>query len=123
MNITAFKQKLTDSGLNYELLNTSGNGYLRFRFIGEFLGEPIIWDAHLYTLAYYVYEVANLSQPKSSVRQFIHVGDVDKMGRKIEIGLSLSLIDEPVIIKTMIMVRQYKRLTNGRHEYGETISV
>jgi len=123
MDITTFKQKLALSDHDYESLTTLNSGYVRFRFIGEFMGKSIIWDAHLYTLAYYVYEVANLSHANASIRQFIHVRDESKMGRKIEIGLNLSLIDEPAIVKTMIMVRQYKRLTNGLHEYGETISV
>lgn len=123
MDITAFKQQLALSSLDYEPVSTLDNRYVRFRFVGEFMGESIIWDAHLYTLAYYIHEIANLSQPESSTRQFIHVGDVGKMGRKIEIGLNLPLIGEPAIIKTMIMIRQYKRLSNGCHEYGETISV
>jgi hypothetical protein len=45
------------------------------------------------------------------------------MGRKIEIGLNLPKIDETTILKTIIMVRQYKRLSHGRHDYGEKISV
>ena len=123
MDIDAFNQKIAATGHDFECLTPMNQAAVQFRFVGKFIDESVIWDAHLYTLAYYVYEVAKLSQKGTSIRQFIHVGDVDNMGRKIEIGLNLSLIDRPAIIKTMIMVRQYKRLTNGRHEYGKTISV
>ena len=123
MDIDAFKQQLDSTAQDFEPLSPLNAGYVHFRFIGDFLGESIIWDAHLYTLAYYVYEVANLSQTDASIRQFIHVGDEGKTGHKIEIGLNLSSIDEPAITKTMIMLRQYKRLTNGRHQYGETINI
>ena len=123
MDINAFKQQLDSSTQDFEPLSPLNAGYVHFRFIGNFLGESIIWDAHLYTLAYYVYEVANLSQMGAATRQFIHVGDEGKTGRKIEVGLNLSSINEPTITKTMIMLRQYKRLTHGRHEYGETISI
>ena len=99
------------------------DGYVRFRFRGSLEGKEVVWDAHLYTLAYYVKEVVRPSRPGSSVRQFIHVGDVGKTGRKIEIGLNLPGVDEAAIHKTIIMIRQYKRLSYGRHEYGETISV
>lgn len=123
MEIASFKQKLANSNRDFESLSRLNGKYVHFRFVGDFMGESIIWDVHLYTLAYYVNEVAENSQPGTSIRQFIHVGDMDKAGRKIEIGLNLLHIDEPAIRKTMIMVRQYKRLAIGRHEYGETISV
>lgn len=123
MDIASFKQKLANLARDFEYSRPLKEACAHFRFVGDFMGKPTIWDAHLYTLAYYVYEVAEISQPGSSIRPFIHVGDVDKMGRKIEIGLNLLSIDEPAIIKTMIMVRQYKRLAIGRHNFGETISV
>lgn len=108
---------------DFELITQPDHDYARFRFTGMFEGEETVWDAHLYTLAYYVYQVAKFSQPAAAVRQFIHVGDMGKNGRRIEIGLNLKSIDKGAIIKTIIMVRQYKRLAAGRHEYGETVSI
>ena len=37
----------------------------------------------------------------------------------LTVGLNLAVIDEPAIRKTLIMVRNYKRLGFGRHEWGE----
>jgi hypothetical protein len=123
VNIAEFTQKLTSTNDDYERLSPPGGGMVHFRFIGNFEGEITIWDAHLYTLAYYVNKVAKYSQRDVSIRQFIDVDDMGEMGRKIEIGLNLPNIDETAILKTMIMIRQYKRLHRGRHEYGEKISV
>lgn len=123
VDIDSFKQKLANSDHDFECLTPLNGGYVQFRFVDEFMGESIIWDAHLYTLAYYLYEVVNLSQSDASVHPFIHVGDMDKTMRKIEVCLNLPFIEAPAIVKTMVMIRQYKRLVIGRHEYGEKISI
>ena len=39
--------------------------------------------------------------------------------RSITIGLNVAAIDPPVLLKTTIMIRKYKRLRVGRHEFGE----
>jgi hypothetical protein len=109
-------------GKPYELINPGRDQYAHFRFSGKFLQQSVIWDAHLYTLAYYFNEVVETSQPHQA-RQFIEVGEPSSSGRIIRIALSLPVIDEPAIIKTMIMIRQYKRLASGHYEYGETINL
>ena len=109
-------------GKPYELLNTGSDQYAHFRFSGNFLQQPVIWDAHLYTLAYYFNEVVETSQPLQA-RQFIEVGELNSSGRVIRIALNLPMIDEPAIIKTIIMIRQYKRLASGHYEYGEMIKL
>lgn len=106
---------------DFELIAQPDNGYARFLFTGRFEGKEVVWDAHLYTLAYYVNQVAEFSQSAPAIRQFIEVGDTNKNGRRIEIGLNLKSIDNGAIMKTIIMIRQYKRLAVGRHEYGETV--
>ncbi len=109
-------------GKPYELFSTGCEQYAHFRFGGEFLQQPVIWDAHLYTLAYYFNEVVETCQPPQA-RQFIEVGELSSSGRVIRIALNLPVINEPAIIKTMIMIRQYKRLASGHYEYGETINL
>ena len=109
-------------GKPYELFSTVSKQYAHFRFSGEFLQQPVIWDAHLYTLAYYFNEVVETSQPPQA-RQFIEVGELNSAGRVIRIALNLPVIDEPAIIKTIIMIRQYKRLASGHYEYGEMIKL
>lgn len=123
MNIDAFNQQLIDANRDFEIVSLVNDDYAHFRFTGDFEGQPTLWDAHLYTLAYYVTEVAKPVRQHASIRQFIHVDDVGIAGRKIEIGLNLPAIDEAAMLKTIIMIRQYKRLAYGHHEYGETIDI
>jgi hypothetical protein len=109
-------------GKSYQIIAAPNNRYTHFRFTGIFLQQNVIWDAHLYTLAYYCTEVVETSRPLQA-RQFIEVGELAPSGRIIRIGLNLPVIDEPAITKTMIMVRQYKRLASGHYEYGEIINL
>ena len=118
MDAADFAQQLAKRSQKFELLSPLGETICHLRFTGPFLGAQIIWDAYLQTLSYYVSEYA---LPQSSARQFIEVGEATEHGRLIRIGLNVPSIDEPVILKSLIMVRQYKRLAPGRHDYGELL--
>jgi len=122
VNPEEFDKNRRACGERYQLIDTDSDQYAHFCFTGNFQQKPVVWDAHLYTLAYYFKQVVVSSQPHPA-RQFIEVGELTDTGRFISIGLNLPAIDEPAIIKTMIMVRQYKRLASGRYEYGETINL
>lgn len=116
----AFEQQLAKCDAQYELLSPLNEPACRFRFIGPFEGKQVIWDAHLQTLAYYVRKQSLQDQ---GVKQFIEVGDSGEQGKTIDIALNLPIIDRPALLKTIIMIRQYKRLANGRHEFGETVKI
>jgi len=121
MNIVEFEQQLASQDRHYDNLTPLNHGYVHIRFSGPFNQQTIIWDAHLYSLAYYI---NNIKQAESSTaKQFIWVGDENELGREIKIALNVPVIDEPTIRKSMIMVRQYKRLILGRHEYGDEITL
>ena len=95
--------------------------HVHVRFTGPFLGRQVTWDASIATLEH-EYRARQFSRPPGDaveLRQFIEVGDEDNGMRTLRIGLNVAQIDEPVIRKTIIMVRQYRRLREGRHEYGE----
>lgn len=111
-----FEQQLATQQKKYQLLSPLGQAYCHIRFTGPFHGEVIIWDAHLQSLAYYLMTHAAAAQ---ATRQFIEVGAAGEAGRAIQIGLNVPVIDEPAILKTLVMIRQYKLLAPGRHEFGE----
>ena len=118
MDPADFEQQLASRQQKFELLTALGEEACHLRFTGPFQGKLIIWDAYLQTLSYYV---SKHSLPSHSARQFIEVGNSGERGRLIRIGLNLPRIDEPVVLKSLIMVRQYKRLAPGRHEFGESL--
>jgi hypothetical protein len=94
---------------DYRLLELDESGYAHFEFIGDFKSQATVWDAHLYSLEYL----------KEQTRSFIEVSqEAAEDRRKIVIGLPLPVIDISAVEKTIIMIRQYKRLHSGRHEFG-----
>ncbi len=93
---------------------------IEFSFEGAFEAREVIWHCHLSTLA----SIARRSQQRR-LRQFIEIlpltGTIanEKPTLTIMVGLNVTGIDSAVIEKTTIMIRNYKRLHYGRHEYGE----
>lgn len=80
----------------------------RVRFIGRFEQQDVVWDAELIALAV----------PGGENAQFIDIGTPGERGVPIKIGLHVARIDQPTLLKTIIMVRNYKRLRTGKHEFG-----
>lgn len=104
------------AGRDYRLIGTPHDDQVHIRFTGPFQGRQVTWDARIVTLAH-----AARSRPANStaeLRQFIEVGRDNDGTRQLRIGLNVDHIDEPAILKTIIMIRQYRRLQEGRHEYG-----
>jgi len=105
-------------GVHFSLLAPLEPGQARFTFTGKFQNQEIVWDATLLTLAQY-----HAAQPASAqpmVRTaFLEIGGVTACGHSIRVALNIPHIDEPAILRTIIMIRHYKRLHPGRHEFGE----
>jgi hypothetical protein len=105
-------------GIRYNLLAPTGGGQARFTFAGVFQNQEITWDTTLLTLTHYHAEQPESAQP--AVRSaFLEIGGETARGRAIRVALDIPLIDEPAILRTIIMIRNYKRLHPGRHEFGE----
>ena len=96
------------AGADFRIDTELGGTVARLRFIGRFQGEDVVWDAELIALA------AQAETPA----QFLDIGAPTARGMPIRIGLGVSCIDRPTVMKTIIMVRNYKRLHRGRHEFG-----
>jgi hypothetical protein len=105
-------------GICYTLLAAPDSGQAHFTFSGRFQNREIVWDASLLTLARYHSGQPAASQPV--VRSaFLDIGSAGAHGRAIRIALDIDQIDEPAILRSIIMIRNYKRLRPGRHEFGE----
>ncbi len=98
------------------LLSPPGGGEVRVRFEGVLQGHRLTWDGHFMTLQH-AWEMCQPAQA-GPLQQFIEVGEDGPLGRHIQVGLAVPVMDRPSIIKTVIMLRQYKRLRPGRHDYG-----
>ena len=103
--------RLAESGSDYLCATALPNDTVQVRFIGQFQQRAVVWDATICTLSHCYPDT-----PSAMPFMEITVGDEGLC--QIKVGLNLPHIDEPTIKKTIIMVRNYKRLKPGRHEWG-----
>jgi len=87
------------------LLTEPGGQQVRLRFTGPFEGRTVTWDA--------TFRAAQQHQPNA-----IEIAPEGADGVPLTVTLALPCFDLPAIRKTVIMIRQYKRLHYGRHEFG-----
>jgi hypothetical protein len=117
--INAFRARLENERADFLYMAPPQDSCAHIRFIGLFANQPVIWDAKIMTLAH-ADAVVEGSRHTPATQQFI---DIDTEGndiRGIRIGLSLERIDMPAILKTIIMIRKYKRLHTGYHAFNAT---
>ena len=106
-------------GSDFECLSSLGGQRARVRFRGRLGGLPVTRDATLLTLA--AWRRDNRIGHEDPVRQFIEVARAGATGVALTVALAVPAIDLPTVRKTVIMIRNYKRLAPGRHEYGDPV--
>ena len=101
----------------FELLEQSNEEWARIGFDGPFLGAQVNWEATVMTLAHHARGLPRDARGRG-LRQHMDVAPVKDGRGQITVVLAVPRIDLPVLRKTVIMVRQWRRLSAGRHEYG-----
>lgn len=101
--------------MTYKLIQQTDNQCAHIQFNGPFQGDTVTWDTHFYTLDGYISQQEDKAQIK---KQFIDIEAIDSNNLKLTIALKIPEINHQNIQKMMIMVKQYKNLSLGRHEYG-----
>ncbi len=118
-DVTLFGHYLEGSGQDYLLVEQTNDQRARLRFCGPFLGQAVVWDCEFVTLAT---EQPDGRRQRALVprvlRNFIEVGEPGPQGVPLRVGLDVARIDQSAIEKLIIMIRNYRRLRPGRHEYG-----
>ena len=109
----AWPRKIEQHGFSYWLLEPLAAQRARIRFEGSFEGRPATWDATLLALG----ELSDSTER----RGYLDIGEPETAARPIEIGLEVAAVDEAVILRTILMVRQYRRLRRGRWRFGELL--
>jgi len=92
---------------DYQALIPLGGPELRLRFRGPFEGREITWDARFVTRRH-----------SGAGCDSIEIGAEGPDGRHLTVVLNVRCFDAPTVSKAIIMMRQYKRLRRGRHEFG-----
>ncbi len=120
-HIETFRNRLQQLGADFVCTTTLPATSVSLSFLGQFQGHTVLWNMTLATLQYFrTNEIRNISDTITGkyARPFIEIGDENEGVYNILVGLELELVDEPVIKKTIIMIRNYKRLALGRIEFG-----
>jgi hypothetical protein len=112
-----FSRYLADTGQDYVLVAAPDDQSAHVRFSGRFQGQPVVWDCEFVTLA--AEQATGRAGGTQGLRNFIEIGEAGERGLPLRVGLALARVDRPAIEKMIIMIRNYKRLHPGRHEYGE----
>jgi hypothetical protein len=106
-------EELDGSAADYLLFDDHSpeQGHCLFR--GTFQGQNVIWDCHIHPLL----NPARRNQ-ETPPRHFIDIAQQKNyISQRIDIGLNVINITRAVVLKSVIMVRQYKNLDYGRHEW------
>lgn len=115
-----------DGAADYACLSVLPASKVRVRFVGRFQGEEQLWEMTLYTLACYYAEhsaTAPATARRMRARSFIDIQAASNGGYRVDVALAVPIIDAPTVKKTVTMMRNYRRLRVGRHEWGEAVAI
>lgn len=101
--------------MSYKLIQQTDSQRAHIQFEGLFQGKTVTWDTHFFTLNGYI---AQQGDNNKIQKQFIDIEPIDANNLKLTIALKIAEINHQNIQKMMIMVKQYKNLSFGRHDYG-----
>lgn len=115
-DVAALRQELATLNCHYHCAPEPPAPLILVRFLGTFEGEDVVWDMRLQTLEHWQRRQGGPGSEPG--RQFMHIDREPDGALRIEVTLRVPVIDHPTIRKTIVMIRNYKRLRVGRHEWG-----
>jgi hypothetical protein len=107
--------------IQYTLLQRHSAEHVEISFSGTLLKQPVFWHAHIHTLSNYCIPALK-SAGHVQAQSFIDI-QINNGIHQLTVALNLPEIDEAAILRTIIMIRQYKRLLPGRHLYGDMATI
>lgn len=112
-SVDELRRVLSEQHKKYLLATNLPATKVELQFEGKLEAEPVAWNARIWTID----EFSKLHRVTEDPNQFIDIKIVAG-AHLLEVGLNIAQIDQAAIERTIIMVRNYKRLRPGRHEYG-----
>jgi hypothetical protein len=112
-SIDDFRSELRAQKKPYLISHQLPANKVYFQFEGKLNGRTVIWNTCLRTMENYSLEYVLDEDPM----QFIDI-QLKNECYILEIALNIRQIDQAIIESTIVMIRKYKRLQIGRHEYG-----
>jgi acid phosphatase class B len=123
--VVAFRSQLERLGCDYICNTRLPDSSASVSFLGRLHGHPVLWNMTLATLAHFRQAQAAAGFAAAQALfpcPFIEIEQGVEGVYPIRVGLDLPFIDDPVIKKSIIMIRNYKRLAPGKTEFcpGQT---
>ena len=100
------KSKLMALGCEFLCFSQLPDTLAEVLFIGRFEDREVVWEMTL------------CSTGEQGKRSIMEITPDPGGNMLLRIELAVSMIDDAVIKKTIIMMRNYRRLKVGRHEWG-----
>lgn len=108
--VEQLRQQLAQLGRDFLCETTLPAPVVKLRLIGPFQGNEVVWELTLTTLA-------EMRRHQPVPCPFIDIAPGNAGVHAVSVGLELPQIDYPAILKSLVMLRKYKRLAIGRHEF------
>ena len=105
INLESVRTRLSKQGVDFICDTPLPDISASIFFLGPFYGETIVWNMTLDVI-------------KIGEKPYLEIQQGNNGIYPVSVGLALPVIDTPVIKKTIIMIRNYKRLAIGRIEFG-----
>jgi len=115
--IEELNSRLTVSGQSYRVIERKNAAQVSVEYVGEFQQKTVIWQVDIGSIPVMLQE----RQVQDGRRQYIDIQQLDECHFQANVALNRNSIRDADILATMIMIRKYKRLSLGRHEYGDLI--
>lgn len=116
-DVTRFSAYLEDTGQAFLFRGEANGQQAHVRFTGLYRGSEVVWDCSFTTLTFELQQTASRSPELN--HNFIDIGEPVECGIPLRVCLNLGRIDLPAVRKMIIMIRNYKRLQQGRHAFGD----
>lgn len=111
---------LSEQGIDYLLLSALPASCAHVQFIGRFDGQEVLWNMHLCTLERYTQVQGVLPVAfNANLRGLMNIAPGMKHEYQLEVALNVPMIEEPTIQKTILMLRNYRKLRLGLHTWGD----
>ena len=120
--VARLRAELQAHGGDYVILSPLPGKLAHARFLGTFEQREVVWDMHLYTLAHHEQERGRVPTADGFMLRglmIIELASADTY--HLEVALNVPVIDEPAIKKTIVMMRNYRKLRLGLRTWGDEI--
>ena len=107
---------------SYTLLGRADDQCAQIRFAAHLNGQPVTWTVKVMTLRHYfevqVRPTLAGDATSATVHPFIDVTSALGSEMSARVALGVAVVDEPTLRKVVVMMRQYKLLRPGKHEFS-----